>query len=88
MKNEDNNIKLTLNKGRMLSQQEIFYDDKNNDLNLSTETNFISGEIYENNKKEYDKIKEKQRQFPNKIEDIKMLISLKDSNEENINYYY
>ena len=86
LKNEDNNLKLTLNKGRMLSQQEIFYDDKHNDLNLSSETYFISSELYENNKKEYDKIKEKQRQFPNmKIEDIKMLISLKDPNEENIN---
>lgn len=88
LKNDDKEIKLTLNKGTMLSQQEIFYDDKNNDNQyMESETNFNSRESFESNKlKEYnEKIREKQKQFPNlKIEDIKLLISLKDPNRDYI----
>ena len=81
-KENENEVKLIINKGRMLSEKEIYNEDKNdNNLFMSNENN--NDEIFENDKiKAYkEKIKEKQKEFPNMNKDeIKMLISLRELN--------
>ena len=81
-KNDDKTLKLTLNKGRMLSEKEIFFEDKNNELN---EINCNRGIFYKNDKEYNEKLKKKKNQFPDMdIEVIKMLIDLKEYNKGNI----
>ena len=85
-KSDENEVKLIINKGRMLSEKEIYNEDRNEDnLFISNENSNV--EILENNKiKEYnEKIKEKKKQFPNmNIDEIKMLIDLKELNSQYI----
>lgn len=79
-KDDNNDVKLIINKGRMLSEKEIYNEGKNDD-NLFTSNENNSEEVFESDKiKAYkEKIKEKQKQFPNlSINEIKMLIGLKE----------
>lgn len=85
----DKEVKLTLNKGRMLSEKEIYIEDKNNNnidifMNEQKDEN---DERYDDDKaKKYkEKLINKQAEFPHlKKEDLKMLIDLTNPNEEDI----
>jgi hypothetical protein len=84
----DKEVKLTLNKGRMLSEKEIYIEDKNNNVDLfMKEQNEEIDERYDDDKvkKFKEKLKNKKAEFPHlKSEDIKMLIDLANPNEEYI----
>ena len=84
---KNDSVKLTLNKGRMLSEQEIFYDEKNNNDAYMINDKEEDDGMYDSEKvKKYkEKIEKKQKEFPNmKIDDIKMLIDLTSPNEDDI----
>ena len=84
----DREVKLTLNKGRMLSEKEIYIEDKNNNVDIfMKEQNEEIDERYDDDKvkKFKEKLKNKKAEFPHlKSEDIKMLIDLTNPNEEDI----
>ena len=87
LKNENKFIRLTLNKGRMLSEKEIFYEGENKDNTLYIRNESEKDELFQTNEeKEYKKkLKEKEIEFPNlDPEDIKMLVSLRTLDEEYI----
>ena len=87
IKNDDSDLRLTLNKGRMLSEKEIYNDEKNNmnDFWNRNDENNLDGLKNQKTNHYEEKIKEKQRQFPNmNIDDVKMLLQLRDPNEEDI----
>ena len=87
LKNDEEGIKLTLNKGRMLSEKEIFYEDENKNNNLYIRNETEKDELFENNEeKEYKKkLKEKQMEFPHlDSEDVKLMINLRNPDENYI----
>ena len=87
IKNDDSDLIFTLNKGRMLSEKEIYNDEKNNmnDLwNRNDEKN-LDGLKNQKTILYEEKIKEKLKQFPNmNNDDVKMLLQLTEPNEEDI----
>ena len=84
----DKEVKLTLNKGRMLSEKEIYIEDRNNniDIFMNEQKEEIDGRYDDDKSKKYkEKIRNKKAEFPHlKSEDIKMLIDLTNPNEEDI----
>jgi len=84
----DKEVKLTLNKGRMLSEKEIYIEDKNNNMDMfMNEMKEEIDERYDDDKtKKYkEKLKKKKAEFPHlKSDDVKMLIDLANPNEEDI----
>ena len=84
----DKEVKLTLNKGRMLSEKEIYIEDKNNNVDIfMNEQKDEIDERYDDDKvKKYkEKLRKKKEEYPHlKSEDIKMLIDLTNPNEEDI----
>jgi hypothetical protein len=84
----DKEIKLTLNKGRMLSEKEIYIEDKNNndDIFMNEQKEEIDERYDDDKAKKYkEKLRNKKAEFPHlKNEDIKMLIDLTNPNEEDI----
>ena len=84
----DKEVKLTLNKGRMLSEKEIYIEEKNNNVDIfMNEQKDENDERYDDDKvKKYkEKLNKKKEEFPHlKSEDIKMLIDLTNPNEEDI----
>ena len=87
IKNDDSDLIFTLNKGRMLSEKEIYNDEKNNMNDLWNRNDEKNLDGLKNQKTIHyeEKIKEKQKQFPNmNIDDVKMLLQLTEPNEEDI----
>ena len=85
IKNDDSDLIFTLNKGRMLSEKEIYNDEKNNMNDLWNRNDEKNLDGLKNQKTIHyeEKIKEKQKQFPNmNIDDVKMLLQLTEPNEE------
>lgn len=76
-KNESNNIKMTMSKGNLLTEKEVFIESNNHENeNINLNLKMINSD---------DKILEKQKQFPDlKISDIKNLISMETPGQQYI----
>ena len=76
-KNESNNIKMTMSKGNLLTEKEVFIESNNHENeNINLNLKMINSD---------DKILEKQKQFPDlKINDIKNLISMETPGQQYI----